>query len=247
MEMIRVENLCKTYGEGENEVKAVNNVSFSVDKGEFVAIVGSSGSGKSTLLHLLGGLDNVTSGKVFIGGKDISAYHEETLAIMRRRKIGFIFQSFNLIPILTVRENIKMPILLDNAKPDQEYLDELIEMLGLTDRQDHLPNQLSGGQQQRVAIARAMANNPAIILADEPTGNLDKQNTKEVVQLLKSSVKKYEQTLILITHEMSIAGMADRVITISDGQIVNDTKDDARDGVKDDVRADVEKEKTKQE
>ncbi len=247
MEMIRVKNLCKTYGEGENEVKAVNNVSFSVDKGEFVAIVGSSGSGKSTLLHLLGGLDNVTSGKVFIGGKDISAYHEETLAIMRRRKIGFIFQSFNLIPILTVRENIKMPILLDNAKPDQEYLDELIEMLGLTDRQDHLPNQLSGGQQQRVAIARAMANNPAIILADEPTGNLDKQNTKEVVQLLKSSVKKYEQTLILITHEMSIAGMADRVITISDGQIVNDTKDDARDGVKDDVRADVEKEKTKQE
>ena len=239
MEMIRVENLCKTYGEGENEVKAVNNVSFSVDKGEFVAIVGSSGSGKSTLLHLLGGLDNVTSGKVFIGGKDISAYHEETLAIMRRRKIGFIFQSFNLIPILTVRENIKMPILLDNAKPDQEYLDELIEMLGLTERQDHLPNQLSGGQQQRVAIARAMANNPAIILADEPTGNLDKQNTKEVVQLLKSSVKKYEQTLILITHEMSIAGMADRVITISDGQIVSDTKDD--------TKADVEKEKTKQE
>ena len=243
MEMIRVENLCKTYGEGENEVKAVNNVSFSVDKGEFVAIVGSSGSGKSTLLHLLGGLDNVTSGKVFIGGKDISAYHEETLAIMRRRKIGFIFQSFNLIPILTVRENIKMPILLDNAKPDQEYLDELIEMLGLTERQDHLPNQLSGGQQQRVAIARAMANNPAIILADEPTGNLDKQNTKEVVQLLKSSVKKYEQTLILITHEMSIAGMADRVITISDGQIVSDTKDN----IKDDTKADVEEEKTKQE
>ncbi|MDE5967290.1 MAG: ABC transporter ATP-binding protein [Lachnospiraceae bacterium] len=239
MEMIRVENLCKTYGEGENEVKAVNNVSFSVDKGEFVAIVGSSGSGKSTLLHLLGGLDKVTSGKVFIGGKDISAYHEETLAIMRRRKIGFIFQSFNLIPILTVRENIKMPILLDNAKPDQEYLDELIEMLGLTDRQEHLPNQLSGGQQQRVAIARAMANNPAIILADEPTGNLDKQNTKEVIQLLKSSVKKYEQTLILITHEMSIAGMADRVITLSDGQIVSDTKDD--------TRADVEEEKTEQE
>lgn len=238
MEMIRVENLCKTYGEGENEVKAVNDVSFSVDKGEFVAIVGSSGSGKSTLLHLLGGLDKVTSGKVFIGGKDISAYHEETLAIMRRRKIGFIFQSFNLIPILTVRENIKMPILLDNAKPDQEYLDELIEMLGLTDRQEHLPNQLSGGQQQRVAIARAMANNPAIILADEPTGNLDKQNTKEVIQLLKSSVKKYEQTLILITHEMSIAGMADRVITLSDGQIVSDTKDD--------TRADVEEEKTEQ-
>lgn len=242
MEMIRVENLCKTYGEGENEVKAVNNVSFSVDKGEFVAIVGSSGSGKSTLLHLLGGLDKMTSGKVYIGGKDISAYHDETLAIMRRRKIGFIFQSFNLIPILTVRENIKMPILLDNAKPDQEYLDELIEMLGLTDRQDHLPNQLSGGQQQRVAIARAMANNPAIILADEPTGNLDKQNTKEVVQLLKTSVKKYEQTLILITHEMSIAGMADRVITISDGQIVSDTKDET----KADTRADAEKEKTEQ-
>lgn len=225
MEMIRVENLCKTYGEKENEVKAVNNMSFSVEKGEFVAIVGSSGSGKSTLLHLLGGLDKATSGKVFIGGKDISTYHDETLAIMRRRKIGFIFQSFNLIPVLTVRENIKMPVLLDNAKPDQEYLDELIEMLGLTERQEHLPNQLSGGQQQRVAIARAMANNPAIILADEPTGNLDKQNTKEVIQLLKSSVKKYEQTLILITHEMSIASMADRVITISDGQIVSDTKE----------------------
>lgn len=230
MEMIRVENLCKTYGEGENQVKAIDNVSFSVEKGEFVAIVGSSGSGKSTLLHLLGGLDKATGGKVYITGKDISGYHDETLSIMRRRKIGFIFQSFNLIPVLTVRENIKMPILLDNAKPDTDYLNELIEMLGLTDRQEHLPNQLSGGQQQRVAIARALANNPAIILADEPTGNLDKQNTKEVVQLLKSSVKKYEQTLVLITHEMSIAGMADRVITLSDGQIVSDSKDDAKKG-----------------
>ncbi len=225
MEMIRACDLCKTYGEKENQVKAVDHVSFSVEKGEFVAIVGSSGSGKSTLLHLLGGLDKATSGKVYITGKDISGYHDETLAIMRRRKIGFIFQSFNLISVLTVRENIKMPILLDNAQPDTEYLNELIEMLGLKDRQDYLPNQLSGGQQQRVAIARALANNPAIILADEPTGNLDKQNTKEVVQLLKNSVKKYEQTLVLITHEMSIAGMADRVITLSDGQIISDSKD----------------------
>lgn len=224
MEIIRTEHLCKYYGEGENQVRAVDDVSFSVEKGEFVAIVGSSGSGKSTLLHLLGGLDKATSGKVFIGGKDISGYHDETLAIMRRRKIGFVFQSFNLIPVLTVRENIKMPILLDHATVDSEYIQDLITMLGLEDRQDHLPNQLSGGQQQRVAIARALANNPSIILADEPTGNLDKQNSKEVIQLLKSSARKYEQTLILITHEMSIAGLADRVITISDGKIVSDTK-----------------------
>ncbi len=224
MEIIRTEHLCKYYGEGENRVRAVDDVSFSVEKGEFVAIVGSSGSGKSTLLHLLGGLDKATSGKVFIGGKDISGYHDETLAIMRRRKIGFVFQSFNLIPVLTVRENIKMPVLLDHATVDSEYIQDLITMLGLEDRQDHLPNQLSGGQQQRVAIARALANNPSIILADEPTGNLDKQNSKEVIQLLKSSARKYEQTLILITHEMSIAGLADRVITISDGKIVSDTK-----------------------
>lgn len=224
MEIIRTEHLCKYYGEGENQVRAVDDVSFSVEKGEFVAIVGSSGSGKSTLLHLLGGLDKATSGKVFIGGKDISGYHDETLAIMRRRKIGFVFQSFNLIPVLTVRENIKMPVLLDHATVDSEYIQDLITMLGLEDRQDHLPNQLSGGQQQRVAIARALANNPSIILADEPTGNLDKQNSKEVIQLLKSSARKYEQTLILITHEMSIAGLADRVITISDGKIVSDTK-----------------------
>lgn len=224
MEIIRTEHLCKYYGEGENQVRAVDDVSFSVEKGEFVAIVGSSGSGKSTLLHLLGGLDKATSGKVFIGGKDISGYHDETLAIMRRRKIGFVFQNFNLIPVLTVRENIKMPVLLDHATVDSEYIQDLITMLGLEDRQDHLPNQLSGGQQQRVAIARALANNPSIILADEPTGNLDKQNSKEVIQLLKSSARKYEQTLILITHEMSIAGLADRVITISDGKIVSDTK-----------------------
>lgn len=228
MEMIRVEHLCKTYGQGENAVKAVDDVTFSVEKGEFVAVVGSSGSGKSTLLHLLGGLDKASSGKVYIGGKDISGYHDESLSIMRRRKIGFVFQSFNLIPVLTVRENIKMPVLLDHAKPDSEYLDALLALLGLTDRQNHLPNQLSGGQQQRVAIARAMANKPAILLADEPTGNLDKQNTKEVMQLLKESAKKYEQTLILITHELSIAGAADRVITLSDGKIVSDSKGQVR-------------------
>lgn len=221
MEMIRVENLCKTYGEGENQVKAIDNVSFSVEKGEFVAIVGSSGSGKSTLLHLLGGLDKATSGKVFITGKDISGYHDETLSIMRRRKIGFIFQSFNLIPVLTVRENIKMPILLDNAKPDTDYLNELIEMLGLTDRQEHLPNQLSGGQQQRVAIGRALITRPSLILADEPTGNLDTQNSSEVIALLKEASRKYEQTIIMITHNRSIAQSADRILQVSDGVLTD--------------------------
>lgn len=225
MEIIKVEDLCKIYGEGDNEVRANDGISFSVEKGEFVAIIGSSGSGKSTLLHMLGGLDKPTSGKIIIDGNEVADYNDNALSIMRRRKIGFVFQSYNLIPVLTVRENIEMPILLDGQKPDKEYIDELLEMLGIADRQEHLPNQLSGGQQQRVSIARALANKPAIVLADEPTGNLDKQNSLEVMELLKASVKKYEQTLILITHEMSVANMADRIIQISDGKIESDTKE----------------------
>ncbi len=225
MEIIKVEDLCKIYGEGDSEVRANDGISFSVEKGEFVAIIGSSGSGKSTLLHMLGGLDKPTSGKIIIDGNEVADYNDNALSIMRRRKIGFVFQSYNLIPVLTVRENIEMPILLDGQKPDKEYIDELLEMLGIADRQEHLPNQLSGGQQQRVSIARALANKPAIVLADEPTGNLDKQNSLEVMELLKASVKKYEQTLILITHEMSVANMADRIIQISDGKIESDTKE----------------------
>ncbi len=225
MEMIRVEDLCKFYGEGENQVKANDGISFDVEKGEFVAIIGSSGSGKSTLLHMLGGLDKPTSGKIIIDGNEIANYNDEALSVVRRRKIGFVFQQYNLIPVLTVRENVEMPILLDGQKPDKEYIDGLLDLLGLTERQEHLPNQLSGGQQQRVSIARALANKPAIVLADEPTGNLDKQNSLEVMELLKASVKKYEQTLILITHEMSIANMADRIIQISDGKIESDSKE----------------------
>lgn len=217
--MIKVENLCKIYGIGDNVVKANDNISFSVEKGEFVAIIGSSGSGKSTLLHMLGGLDKPTSGSIVIDGKDMTELKDKELSKLRCQKIGFVFQAYNLIPVMTVRENIEMPILLDGGKPDKEYIDEIIDMLGLTDRQNHLPNQLSGGQQQRVAIARAMANKPAIILADEPTGNLDNKNSEEVMELLKESVKKYQQTLILITHEKEIAQMADRIFVISDGKL----------------------------
>lgn len=225
MEIIKVEDLCKTYGEGDGVVRANDGISFSVEKGEFVAIIGSSGSGKSTLLHMLGGLDQPDAGRIIIDGNEVADYKDEALSVMRRRKIGFVFQAYNLIPVLTVRENVEMPILLDGKKLDKEYIDELLDMLGIADRQTHLPNQLSGGQQQRVSIARALANRPAIVLADEPTGNLDKQNSLEVMELLKASVKKYEQTLILITHEMSVANMADRIIQISDGKILNDSKD----------------------
>ena len=219
MEIIKVKNLCKIYGKGDNEVRANDDISFSVEKGEFVAIIGSSGSGKSTLLHMLGGLDKPTSGSIVIDEKDMTKLKDKELSKLRREKIGFVFQSYNLIPVMTVRENIEMPILLDGGKPDKTYIDEIIEMLGLTERQTHLPNQLSGGQQQRVAIARAMANKPAIILADEPTGNLDNKNSEEVMELLKASVKKYQQTLILITHENEIAQMADRIFVISDGKL----------------------------
>lgn len=222
MEVLRIENLTKKYGKGENEVCAIDNISFSVKKGEFLAIVGPSGSGKSTLLHLLGGVDKPTSGKVYIDDMDIYALKEKELSILRRRKVGFVFQAYNLIPVLTAEENIKMPLLLDNKKGDKNYLEELLNILDISARRNHLPSQLSGGQQQRVSIGRALANKPSIILADEPTGNLDTKNSKEVLELLKYSSKKYNQTLVLITHDLTIASMADRVINIIDGKISSD-------------------------
>jgi len=222
MEVLKVENLSKTYGIGENKVEALKNINLSVNKGEFVAIVGASGSGKSTLLHLLGGLDIPTAGNVVIDGESIYDYKEEKLAVFRRRKIGFVFQFYNLLPILDVEENIALPALLDNDKVDKVYLEELIKVLGLSARKNHLPSELSGGQQQRVSIGRAVFNKPSIILADEPTGNLDTKNSKDVIELLKFTAKKYNQTLILITHDVNIAAMADRVITIEDGEIISD-------------------------
>ncbi|GAA0181526.1 ABC transporter ATP-binding protein [Clostridium sediminicola] len=222
MEILKVENLSKTYGKDENKVEALKNIDLSINKGEFVAIVGASGSGKSTLLHLLGGLDRPTGGNVVIEGENIYDYKEAKLAIFRRRKIGFIFQFYNLIPVLDVEENISLPALLDNDKVDEKYLAEIIEILGLKDRKKHLPSELSGGQQQRVSIGRAILNKPSIILADEPTGNLDSKNSKEVIDLLKYTAKRYNQTLILITHDINIATMADRVITIEDGKILSD-------------------------
>jgi putative ABC transport system ATP-binding protein len=222
MEVLKVENLSKTYGAGENKVEALRNINLSINKGEFVAIVGASGSGKSTLLHLLGGLDRPTAGNVVIDGESIYEYKEEKLAVFRRRKIGFVFQFYNLLPILDVEENIALPALLDNDKVDKIYLEELINVLGLSARKKHLPSELSGGQQQRVSIGRAVFNKPSIILADEPTGNLDTKNSRDVIELLKFTAKKYNQTLILITHDINIAAMADRVITIEDGKIVSD-------------------------
>lgn len=225
MEILRVENLTKTYGEGESKVEALKNINLSINKGEFVAIIGASGSGKSTLLHLLGGLDRPTSGKVIIDDKSIYDYKDEELSILRRRKVGFIFQFFNLIPILDVEENIELPVVLDNEKVDKDYLDEIIRTLNIENRRTHLPSELSGGQQQRVSIGRALINKPSIILADEPTGNLDSKNTREVIDLLKLTARKFNQTLILITHDTNIASMADRVITIEDGEITKDSKD----------------------
>jgi len=222
MEILKIQNLSKIYGKGENKVEALKNINLSINKGEFAAIVGASGSGKSTLLHLLGGLDRPTGGEVIIDGESIYKYKEEKLAIFRRRKIGFVFQFFNLIPVLDVEENISLPALMDNDKVDKKYLAEIIEILGLSDRKNHLPSELSGGQQQRVSIGRALLNKPSIILADEPTGNLDSKTSKEVVELLKITAKRYNQTLILITHDINIASMADRVITIQDGEIVSD-------------------------
>ena len=220
MEILRAENLTKKYGKGESEVVAVDNVSFSVEKGEFLAIVGSSGSGKSTLLHLLGGVDRPTSGKVYVDGKDIYSLNDDNLAIFRRRQVGIIYQFYNLIPILNVEENITLPCDLDGNKVDEKRLNELLKSLGLENRRKHLPNELSGGQQQRVSIGRAMINNPAIILADEPTGNLDSKSSEEIVELLKMTNKKYKQTIIMITHNLEIANRADRVLTIEDGRIV---------------------------
>lgn len=222
MEILRVENLSKKYGKGESEVIAVDNVSFSVEKGEFLAIVGSSGSGKSTLLHLLGGVDRPTSGKVYVDGKDIYSLSDDNLAIFRRRQVGIIYQFYNLIPILNVEENITLPCDLDGNKVDEKRFDELLKSLGLENRRKHLPNELSGGQQQRVSIGRALINNPAIILADEPTGNLDSKASEEIVELLKLTNKKYKQTIIMITHNLEIANEADRVLTIEDGKIVKE-------------------------
>lgn len=222
MEILKVENLCKQYGKGENKVTALDNVSFTVNKGEFVAIVGASGSGKSTLLHLIGGVDRPTSGKVFIDGKDIYKFNDDELAIFRRRQVGLIYQFYNLIPILNVEENITLPLKFDNRNIDKKRLDELIKVLGLEERRTHLPNELSGGQQQRTSIGRAMITNPAIILADEPTGNLDSKASDEIVALLKKSNKDYKQTIIMITHNLEIAKVADRIIKIEDGKIVEE-------------------------
>ena len=220
MEILRVENLTKIYGKDSTKVVALDNVSFSVEKGEFVAIVGASGSGKSTLLHLLGGVDRPTSGKVFIDGKDIFDFNDDKLAIFRRRQVGLIYQFYNLIPILNVEENICLPMSLDNREVDKKKLDDLLKLLGLQNRKTHLPNELSGGQQQRTSIGRALITNPTIILADEPTGNLDTKSSDEIVALLKKSNKELNQTIIMITHNMEIASIADRIIKIEDGKIV---------------------------
>ncbi len=221
MNLLEVNNICKTYGSGEAAVQALKNVSFSVPKGEYVAIVGESGSGKSTLLNMIGALDTPTSGKVLIDGKDTFAMKERALTVFRRRNIGFIFQAFNLVPELTVEQNIIFPMLLDYQKPDSKYLEELLAVLNLQERRKHLPSQLSGGQQQRVAIGRALMTRPSLILADEPTGNLDTQNSSEVIALLKEASKKYEQTIIMITHNRTIAQTADRVLSVTDGVLTD--------------------------
>lgn len=224
MEILKIENLTKVYGKGENEVRAVDNISFSVEKGEFLAIIGPSGSGKSTLLHIIGGVDRPTSGKVWMNGQDVYAQNEDKLAIFRRRQVGLIYQFYNLIPVLNVVENITLPVLMDGRKVNNERLNELLETLSLEKRRKNLPNQLSGGQQQRVSIGRALMNAPAVVLADEPTGNLDSKNSQEILELLKYSNKKYGQTLIIITHDESIALQADRVISIEDGKISKDER-----------------------
>ena len=222
MEILKVEHLCKTYGKGENQVKALDDVSFSVEKGGFVAIIGPSGSGKSTLLHILGGVDRPTSGKVYMDGCDVYAQNEEQLAIFRRRQVGLVYQFYNLIPVLNVIENITLPVLMDKQEVNGERLNELLDILQLKNRGEHLPQQLSGGQQQRVSIGRALMNAPAVVLADEPTGNLDSRNSQEIVELLKFSNRKYHQTLIVITHDENIALQANRILAIEDGKIVRD-------------------------
>lgn len=224
MEILKIEHLTKIYGSGENTVRAVDDISFSVEKGEFLAIIGPSGSGKSTLLHILGGVDRPTSGKVYLNGQDVYAQNEEALAIFRRRQVGLIYQFYNLIPVLDVVENMTLPVLMDGRRVNGERLRELMNVLGLTARQKNLPNQLSGGQQQRVSIGRALMNAPSVVLADEPTGNLDSRNSQEIVELLKQSNRKYGQTLVIITHDENIALQADRVIAIEDGKIVRDER-----------------------
>lgn len=222
MEVLKTIDLCKSYGSGDTKVDALKNINISINEGQFVAVVGASGSGKSTLLHLLGGVDKPTSGKVVVDGSEIDTLSEKELAVFRRRKVGFIFQFYNLIPVLTAEENITLPILLDNKKVDKKYEEELINILGLQHRRNHFPSELSGGQQQRVSIGRALAYKPSIILADEPTGNLDSKNSKEIIELLRFSVQKYHQTLIIITHDLNIASQADRIITVEDGCVVKD-------------------------
>ena len=224
MELIKVEHLTKIYGKGENAVRAVDDISFTVEKGEFVAIIGPSGSGKSTLLHILGGVDRPTDGKIYLNGQDVYAQNEDQLAIFRRRQVGLIYQFYNLIPVLNVVENLTLPVLMDNREVNEERLNELLHTLGLERRKNALPNQLSGGQQQRVSIGRALMNAPAVVLADEPTGNLDSKNSQEIVELLKYSNRKYHQTLIVITHDESIALQADRILAIDDGRIIRDER-----------------------
>lgn len=219
--MLTVKNLYKTYGSGDIKVEVLKNINLAINQGEFVAIVGASGSGKSTLLHAMAGIDKPTKGNVIIDNENIYDLNTDNLAIFRRRKIGFVFQAFNLIPVLTLEENIELPVLLDHEKPDKDYLNELLNLLELKDRKNHIPSQLSGGQQQRAAIARALIYKPSIIFADEPTGNLDKENSKEVMELLKVSSKKYKQTLVVVTHDLEIASAADRIITLSDGKIIS--------------------------
>ena len=222
MEILKCEGIKKVYGSGENQVKALDGIDLAVNKGEFVAIIGASGSGKSTLLHILGSVDKPTEGKVVVGGTDISALNRTQAAIFRRRKVGLVYQFYNLIPTLTVRKNILMPLLLDKKKPNQEFFDQIVKSLGIADKLESLPNQLSGGQQQRVAIARSLIYRPALLLADEPTGNLDQKNSKEIIDMLKLSNRNYEQTIVLITHDEKIALEADRIITIEDGRIISD-------------------------
>ncbi|MBU3196609.1 ABC transporter ATP-binding protein [Clostridium algidicarnis] len=222
MELVKVVNICKSYGKDQTRVDALKNINLTINKGEFIAIVGPSGSGKSTLLHLLGGVDKPTSGKILLGGVDMYSLKEKELAILRRRKVGFIFQFYNLIPVLTAKENLEIPVLLDGKKVDKRYTEELLDILDMKERRNHLPSQLSGGQQQRVSIGRALSNKPSIVLADEPTGNLDSKNSKEIIELLRYSAKKYNQTLVLITHDLNIAKMANRIITIEDGEIKGD-------------------------
>ena len=222
MELLKVENLYKVYGKGENEVKAVNGVSFSVPKGQMVAIVGASGSGKSTLLHMIGAVDRPTSGKIFLDGQDVFQQNNRELAIFRRRQVGLIYQFYNLIPVLTAEENITLPVMMDGRKPDKEHLEKTLDMLGLKERRDHLPSQMSGGQQQRVSIGRALFTSPQVILADEPTGNLDSKNSAEIMELFRRSNKELKQTIIIITHDEKIAEQCDRIIVLSDGKIISD-------------------------